>query len=62
MATPTVPWPRGIVRAQRDGVVWWGWSGGGPTEGGGGVEGEAGGGGGVGGLAGEKEEKDTVNI
>lgn len=22
MATPTVPWPRGIVRTQRDGVVW----------------------------------------
>lgn len=45
MATPTVPWPRGIVRAQRDGVVWWGWSGGGPTGGEWGrSEGEAGGG------------------
>lgn len=58
MATPTVPWPRGIVRAQRDGVVLvglerWGTYRG---KGGRGVEGEAGGGG-VGGLTGEKEEK-----
>lgn len=61
MATPTVPWPRGIVRAQRDGVVWWGWSGGGPTGGAWGEwgrsEGEAGGGRGWGGgTHGEKKK------